>query len=424
MKWRNQFLALFCLIVFFAFGVFYFRYWVIQKPFGIILFIGEGLDAQTLAAARIYAGSADKPLTIDAFAYTALLKNYSADSATPDAAAAATAIATGIKVRNGSVAVDSQGHNLMNLLDLARDSGRMTGLITNGNVTAPTMASFYGHTVAPNQWEDLARQLVEADDIDLVLGGGSSDFLPQAQGGRRTDERDLLSAVREGGYDFVQTLEELEEVPRWRRAKLFGLFSESELAFGDELDILDDQPTLPDMVRRGIELLQFHRGGYLLVVDAALMRKAATQQQGQRMLAEALELDRAVSVALRYAGTKSAIFVCSDVAVGGEGVRGMSSHSAPASEHRDSPSSERKSVDAAQPTSESAAAPLQFQGATISRSDESPRPEIPPSGSVAPAHIALAPAEDVLAFGTGLGAEALRGTQESTAIFEIIRDNL
>ena len=42
-KWRNQLLALFCLIVFFAFGVFYFRYWVVQKPFGIILFIGEGL---------------------------------------------------------------------------------------------------------------------------------------------------------------------------------------------------------------------------------------------------------------------------------------------------------------------------------------------------------------------------------------------
>jgi hypothetical protein len=52
-KWRNQLLALFCLFLFLAFGVFYFKYWVIQKPFGIILFIGEGLDAQQLAAARV-----------------------------------------------------------------------------------------------------------------------------------------------------------------------------------------------------------------------------------------------------------------------------------------------------------------------------------------------------------------------------------
>jgi alkaline phosphatase len=33
-------------------------------------------------------------------------------------------------------------------------------------------------------------------------------------------------------------------------------------------------------------------------------------------------------------------------------------------------------------------------------------------------------AEDVLAFGTGLGANALHGVAESTVIFDIIRDNL
>ena len=43
MKWRNQILALLCLTIFFAFGVLYFRHWVVQKPFGIVLFIGEGL---------------------------------------------------------------------------------------------------------------------------------------------------------------------------------------------------------------------------------------------------------------------------------------------------------------------------------------------------------------------------------------------
>ena len=406
-KWRNQLLALFCLIVFFAFGVFYFRYWVIQKPFGIILFIGEGLDAQILAAARIHAGGADKPLAIDSLAYSALLKNYSADSATPDPAAAATAIATGTKVRNGAVAVDAEGHHLTSLLDLAHDTGRVTGLITNGNLTAPTAASFYGHTADQYQSKNLAGQLVEASDIDLVLGGGSADFFPQSQGGRRTDQKDLTSVVQEAGYDFVRTLEELEEVPRWRRAKLFGLFSESELAFEDELEILDDQPTLSDMVRRGIELLQFHRGGYLLVVDAALMRKAARQRQGERRLAEAVEFDRAVSVALRYAGNKSAIFVCSDVA----GDSADPSRSTPSENPK--PASE-SSVDRSH--SETASPALGASAAA----------DIPPSESaVFPVTPSLTNTpEDVLAFGSGLGADPLHGTQENTAIFDIIRDNL
>ena len=65
MKWRNQLLALFCLVVFAAFGVFYFQHWVVQKPFGIILFIGEGLTPSRLAATRVFAGGADAALSLD-----------------------------------------------------------------------------------------------------------------------------------------------------------------------------------------------------------------------------------------------------------------------------------------------------------------------------------------------------------------------
>ena len=43
MKWRNQLLAFICLLLFAGVGVIYFQHWVIRKPFGIILFVGEGL---------------------------------------------------------------------------------------------------------------------------------------------------------------------------------------------------------------------------------------------------------------------------------------------------------------------------------------------------------------------------------------------
>ena len=63
MKWRNQLLALFCLLAFAGVGVLYFQHWVVQKPFGIILFVGEGLSPARLAATRTYAGGADTRLT-------------------------------------------------------------------------------------------------------------------------------------------------------------------------------------------------------------------------------------------------------------------------------------------------------------------------------------------------------------------------
>jgi len=58
------------------------------------------------------------------------------------------------------------------------------------------------------------------------------------------------------------------------------------------------------MVRRAIQLLQYNAGGLLLVVDAGLMRKAAEENNGERTLAQTLELDRAVGVARKLRRSK------------------------------------------------------------------------------------------------------------------------
>ncbi len=407
MKWRNQFLALFCLVLFFAFGVFYFRTWVVQKPFGIILFVGEGLDPARLTAARIYAGGADVPLTIDLLPYTALLKNYSKDFATPDQAAAASALATGTKVKNGVLSLDAEGKGLTNLIELARESGRMTGLITNALVTDPSAAAFYAHTSEKDNRTQLARTLVENAEIDIVMGGGAADFLPMEKEGRRTDDRDLLLEARNGGYEFVHSLEELDGVPRWRRAKLVGLFSPAEMALSADEAGRGEQPTLSDMVRRGIELLQYNSGGYLLVVDAGLMGMAARARNGQATLAETVALDQAISVAQRYAGTKSTIIVCGDVGVGGLSFNGFS------------------------PLGEGGAEVFEAKpGARQWLSwvpNEIPNEVLDPSGAALPDQTekpTVNTGGDVIAFGSGLGADALQGTLDNTAVFEILRDNL
>ena len=421
MERRNQLLALSCLIVFVAFGVFYFRTWVVQKPFGIILFVAEGLDPARLAATRIYAGGAEVPLTMDSLPYTALLKNYSKDSATPDQAAAATALATGVKVKNGSLGVDPEGKALQNLFELARGSGRMTGLVTNALLTDPTSAGFYAHTSTPVDRSGLARTLVETSEIDIVMGGGAADFLPPRKDGRRSDERDLLLEIRGTGYDLVQTLEELEAVPRWRRAKMFGLFSRTELVASSAGEERGDQPTLSDMVRRSIELLQFNSDGYLLVVDAGLMGMAARTNNTENALAETMELDRAVSIAQRYAGAKSTIIVCGDVALGGLTLSGFSPLKLKGSEVlKTQPGENSRLRWATEPNNQlqpNEAVEIVAGNTSSSDGQSNEPPAKATNGSV---NIA----GDVIAFGSGFGAESLQGTLENTAIFEIIRDNL
>src|SRR5207237_4225200 len=129
-KWRNQLLALLCLAGFAGLGVLYFQHWVVQRPFGIILLVGEGLAPERVALTRMYVGGADTRLAMDSMPNLALVKNHSNDFAVSDQAAAASALATGVKVNNRSVSVDSKGKPLATILELARSHGRATGLVT------------------------------------------------------------------------------------------------------------------------------------------------------------------------------------------------------------------------------------------------------------------------------------------------------
>ena len=279
MKWRNQLLALFCLALFAIFGVFYFQHWVVQKPFGIILFIGEGLTPSRLAATRVFAGGADAPLTLDSMPQLALLQNFSNDFAAPDSSAAAAAIATGTKVNNRSVGAPAGTAGLPNLIELARRAGRATGLVTDGKLTGIVPAAFYARGSESTSEMEFARLLTENSSFDVALGGGAEHFFPASKDETKKDEHAPLAQIRRKGFDLARTKAELEAIPGWRRPKVLGVFAKAELAYADQMEARTEQPSLPDMVRRAIELLQYNRTGYLLVVDARLMRKAAEENR-------------------------------------------------------------------------------------------------------------------------------------------------
>jgi alkaline phosphatase len=424
MKWRNQLLALFCLIAFAGLGVLYFQHWVARKPFGIILFVGEGLAPGRLAATRAFAGGADNRLSLDSMANVALLTNCSKDFAAPDQAAAATAIATGVRVANRALATNPDMSAIKNLIELAREHGRATGLVTDANLTDPTSAAFYAHPTDPNDIESIAAEFVNGAKIDIAMGGGTAQFLPVAKGGERQDGRDLLLDLRRNGFDIVQTRAELEAVPAWRRPKLFGAFSKTELAFANQVEERSQQPSLSDMVRRAIELLQYNTGGYFLVVDAGLMRKAAQENNGERTFGQTIELDRALAVARNYAGTKSTIIVCGDVAIGGLSLNGFPFR-------QDSGIALLGLNAGGQPWITWATGPngtKSYGAAKIPGNPNGNGNEQPDAEQREPAAVyskaALDTVDDVIAFGSGPGTDDLRGVLDNTVIFEIIRDHL
>jgi len=379
-KWRNQLLALFCLLAFAGLGVLYFQHWVIRKPFGIILFVGEGLSPARLAPTRAYAAGAGTRLNLDSMEHAALVINYSKDFAAPDQAAAATAIATGDRVTNRAIATNGDGKPI--------------------------------------------KSIVELGNIDIAMGGGAAQFLPVTKKGERQDKRDLLLELRGNGFDIVRTRAELEAVPAWRRPKLFGIFSTGELAFANQVEEKSQQPSLSDMVRRAIQLLQYNVGGYLLVVDAGLMRKAAQENNGERTLGQTVELDRAVGVARSYGGSRATIIICGDVAIGGFSLNGFPFR-------KDSGIALLGFNSAGQPWITWATGPngtKSYGAAKIPGKQDENQSKQPEGEQSEPAAFytksALVTVEDVVAFGSGPGTDALEGVMDSTDVFKTLRDDL
>lgn len=314
---RNKFIFLGCLLVFLGLGVFIYRVWVIQKPFAVILFVSENFSPSTLAAARLVQGGGDFRLKMESLPRSALAAPRARDFALPDAAAAASAISTGQIVNRGALSVTPEGQTLEGLFDIARHQGRSTGLVSNTPLADPAASAFYAPGHDPKDRDAVTRQLLDTAGFDLLLGGGGSDLVPEEQGGSRRDGRDLLLEARQHGFDIVRTRAELDNTPGWRAPRIFGVFADGDLAFTEEASRFPSQPSLADLVRRAIELLQYNRRGYFLVVHAGLPGRAAELSRGESLLREIAALDEAVETARRYAGDKALIMVAGLVNTGG-----------------------------------------------------------------------------------------------------------
>jgi len=403
MRLRNNLLALAILLGFLGLGVLYVRFWVVQRPYGIIVFVSDGLVTRHLTAARLFGDGAGYRLEMERLLpNSALVRNDSLQFAVPDAASAASALATGQKARHHTVGVDQRGGSIASILEIARKEGRGVGLVTNGSLTAPSSAAFYAHTTNAEDGQMLATALLAVPQFDVLLGGGSEDFLPEGKGGHRKDGKDLLAALNAPRWDVIRARAELEGASPYREGTLLGLFADGALDFSKKRELTVAQPSLADLVRRAIECLETNRHGYVLIVDEALVSQACVLNEGEHLLRETLELDRAVGTAVKYAGEKSLILAVGRTSIGGFAFSGY-------------PLRQDKGLALLGPTPEG------NPYITWATGPKGAKPNEPVARDAAGG---VNTAEDVIALGAGLGAERVRGFLDNTDIFQILREAL
>ncbi|HEY8395139.1 MAG TPA: alkaline phosphatase [Thermaerobacter sp.] len=306
----------------------------------IILIVGDGTSHSLLQAARLVAAGPSGRLAVDELPHTASVLTHSANSLVTDSAAAATAMATGVKTVNGAVGVDAAGKAVPTVLERAKAAGKAVGLVTTSYITDATPAAFAAHVTNRDDTTAIAAQMLERG-VDVILGGGENDFLPADQNGcypqpgKRTDGRDLMAEARSQGYTTICRADELDELAGRPVKKVLGLFADGDLfpalyqeagaAAGDDGGKSGgDVPSLATMTARAIEVLARNPKGFFLLVEEEGTDELAHARDVAGAVRAARGLDAAVEVALRFARDRrdTLVIVVGDHETGGLAIQG------------------------------------------------------------------------------------------------------
>ncbi|WP_151529952.1 MULTISPECIES: alkaline phosphatase [Corynebacterium] len=329
----------------------------------VILIVGDGMDQQTITAARNYLkGAGGRFAGIDELPATGTYTHHSIDrdgsfNLVTDSAASATAWTSGTKTYNGAIGVDLEGEPVPNIVEMAKKAGMRTGNVTTSEIQDATPAALAAHAVGRKCYgpeEDkhercqggeyseqyrnngglgsISEQLVETR-ADITLGGGMESFreIVQEGGPARTpyldstmtwqEGRSVLDNATDAGYTVVTTAEELAAVERASQEEpVLGLFNDGNLTtrFAPSTatvggaqkppetcsaNDIGSEPELAEMTSTALRLLDDPEAetGFFLQVESASIDKRNHAADACGMIGEVERIDEAIQEALDFA---------------------------------------------------------------------------------------------------------------------------
>lgn len=317
----------------------------------VILFVADGMDPTTVAAARIFDGQSrgeqgeGNLLSFEQFPHLAMSKTYTTDHQVPDSAGTMSAMVTGVKTKSGVLSLsDAVEHGncasalgavVPTLGEYAKQAGLSVGVVSTAEVTHATPGAVYAHS-ANRGWSsdasmpeeakaqgcvDIARQLIEfpyGDGLDLALGGGRANFLPETVSdpenpdseGKRKDGRDLTAEweTKSDAHQYVWNEEQFKAAPA--DAKILGLFNRGHLSYeADRSEDKGGEPSLTDMTVKAIEMLSQNEEGFFLMVEAGRVDHGHHRGNAYRALTDTQEFARAIEAALAMTSDQETLII-------------------------------------------------------------------------------------------------------------------
>jgi alkaline phosphatase len=308
----------------------------------IFIFISDGMGYNhEFISSQWYTGK-DQGFGYQNFSFVCGMSNYSlgdsynayktwSDMDTPahnytDSAAAATAMSTGQKTYDGAIGVDKNKQNLRHIFDAAKDKGMSTGVVSSVEFSHATPAGFVAHNESRNNYADIAKEMLESD-TDVIMGAGHPLF---DNDGKRSNSlsykyaggQDVFKKLRAGDYgkfitarkDFVKymtgdTPDRLIGLARVYQTLQYNRSADFTYAAADvapfEVPMNEDVPTLEEMTRAAINVLDNNEKGFIMMVEGGAVDWAGHGNFCARMVEEQIDFVNSVDAAIAWVAKNS-----------------------------------------------------------------------------------------------------------------------
>lgn len=288
------------------------------SPKYVFYFIGDGMGTAHRQLADEYSRVIGRgALVMDTFKSRALVATHSANSAVTDSAAAGTALACGVKTKNGMLGVDVSTNPVYSCAWAAKQRGMKVGIISTVMTTHATPGAFYAHQ--PNRGLSYEIAIELAHSGFEFFGGGGLDSKykdPKAKSFHKYGHAYRYAESK--GYRVVRTLKDFEQLKRGD-GKVLTRFTDSQLPCEIEVREPRKTPSLKQLVLKAVEMLDGPEG-FFIMAEGGRVDWASHANDPASLMHEVLALDDAVKVALEFCDRhpeETLIIVTADHETGG-----------------------------------------------------------------------------------------------------------
>jgi alkaline phosphatase len=292
------------------------------KAKNVIFLIADGLSVAHRTAARIMSkgmteGKANGRLHMDDVPPAAFIGTSATDAVATDSANTMSAYMTGHKTAVNAIGVyadrtpdsmdDPKVENIAEAL--RRQTKKSIGIVSTAELQDATPAAVVAHTRKRGDKAEINGMLFDVKP-DVVLGGGSAYFLPQATpGSKRKDDQDYVKMFQDAGYALATSKSELQTAAGTNTGKILGLFHTGNMDTTLDREFLKkgttgkfpEQPGLVEMTKVALDTLSKNPDGFFLMVEAANVDKMSHPLDWDRAVVDTIEFDKAVGLAREFA---------------------------------------------------------------------------------------------------------------------------